>query len=111
MEVTKCRCINSFLILNVGLTTLQDKSKEICERRYANAPLKGTDTLPGILELREYYEQNQVAEGPMRQKILEALQVGGTTAWLIHNAIKRNHERLKKGTSLDLVHGVCCYSY
>lgn len=108
MEVIKCTCINSALIPYVGLMTLQDKSKEICERRYGNAPLK---TLPGILELREYYEQNQVAEGPMRQKIVEAFQVGGATAWLIHNAIKRNHERLKKGTSLDLIHGVCCYSY
>lgn len=62
-------------------------------------PLKGADTLLGIWELKEFYEQDKAAEGSSRQKIVEALRVSGAAAWLIHNAIKRNHEKFKKGIS------------
>ncbi len=65
---------------------------------YGNVSLKGTDTLPGILALKDYYAQAKGIEGLMeREKIVVALRVNGAGAWIIYNALKRNFEKYKKG--------------
>jgi len=84
--------------LSVGLRPFQQKATEICQSMYGNVSLKGTDTLPGILALKDHYTQAKGTEGPMeREKIVAALRVNGAGAWIIHNALKRTFEKYKKG--------------
>ena len=54
--------------------------------------------MPGILALKDYYAQAKGIEGLMeREKIVAALHMNGASAWIIHNALKRNFEKYKKG--------------
>ena len=77
---------------------LQGKAQEICHRRYGSAPLSATDPFLGITEIKEYYEHLKAERGSMEARILEGLQVPGAAAWIIHRAIRDNHEKYKKGS-------------
>lgn len=83
--------------LSVNLRPFQQKATEICTRMYGNVSLKGTNTLPAILALKDHYAQAKGTEGPMeREKIGAALRVSGAGAWIIHNALNRNFEQYQK---------------
>ena len=67
--------------------------------------LKDTITLSAINELRDYYTTNPDAQEStdpeIRQKVLDAFAVDGFAAWTVHNAIKRNNNRNRKGLRLE----------
>ena len=51
-----------------------------------------------IRELQSYYINNKdSAPQEVHQKMVEALAVDGFAAWIIHNAIKRNNDKIRKG--------------
>ncbi|KAL6714249.1 hypothetical protein ACLMJK_007672 [Lecanora helva] len=80
---------------------LNTSAQRICHEKYGYIPLKDADTLPGILALRDLHENNKDdLDSNTHAKIMQALQVGGASAWIVHNAIKRNHEKHKKGSQL-----------
>jgi len=91
-------CVSGISDLSVNLRPFRQKATKICQSMYGNMSLKGTDTLPGILALKDHYVQAKGIEGPMeREKIVAALRVSGAGAWIIHNALKRDFEKYKKG--------------
>lgn len=81
----------------------QTSAQNICHDKYGYIALKNADTLPGILALKDHHAQNKGAlDLNTHDKIMQVLQVGGMPAWVVHNAIKRNYEKQKKGTDLCL---------
>ena len=79
---------------------LQTKAQEICQRRYGNRSAKVTNTLEAIAELKDHYKLNKDQHGSLTScKLADALQVEGSAAWLVHNALKRQKHKnsLKRG--------------
>ena len=61
--------------------------------------LKQANTLSAIKELRNFYVNNKESEDEeIYRKMLDALAVDGFAAWVVHNAIKRNNNRTRKGS-------------
>lgn len=61
--------------------------------------LKQANTLSAIKELRNYYANKKESEDEeIHQKMSDALAVDGFAAWLVHNAIKRNNNKSRKGS-------------
>ena len=51
-----------------------------------------------ITELKDHYINNKDSDDQeIHQKMVEALAVEGFSAWIIHNAIKRNNDKTRKG--------------
>lgn len=75
------------------------KAQEICQRTYGKVSLKEANTHSAIKELKTYYVNNdkEAEDQEIRQKMIEALAVDGFAAWIIHNAIKRNNNKYRKG--------------
>ncbi|KAL9125620.1 MAG: hypothetical protein Q9217_005196 [Psora testacea] len=70
----------------------------ICHNTYGRIPLSQADTLPAIMQLKEHYSTNQDPQYEATyRKISEALEIEGFVAWLVHNALKRNYDKHKKG--------------
>lgn len=59
--------------------------------------LKQANTLLAINELRTYYANTDSENKEIHQKTLDALAVDGFAAWVVHNAIKRNNNKNRKG--------------
>lgn len=103
--------------LNVGaalawepsLTLQQRKAQEICLKRFGNIPLKEAGILGGIDELKDYYRLHvdPLKDGKTGSKILETLEVKGAAAWIIHNAVKRNYDKHRKGEQHFVFEYVC----
>ena len=61
--------------------------------------LKQANTLSAIKELRNFYVNNKESEDEeIHRKMLDALAVDGFAAWVVHTAIKRNNNRIRKGS-------------
>jgi len=70
-------CISGISDLSVNLRPFQQKATKICQSMYSNVSL---------------------IEGPMeREKIVAALRVSGAGAWIVHDTLKRNFGKYKKG--------------
>lgn len=51
-----------------------------------------------ITEFRDHYVNNKDSHNQeIHQKIVEALAMEGFAAWIVHNAIKRNNDKTRKG--------------
>ena len=61
-------------------------------------PLKQANTLLAINELRKYYANTDSEDKGIHQMMVDALAVDGFAAWLVHNAIKRNNNKNRKGS-------------
>ena len=61
-------------------------------------PLKQANTLLAINELRKYYANTNSEDKEIHQMMVDALAVDGFAAWLVHNAIKRNNNKNRKGS-------------
>ena len=78
---------------------MQNKAQDICLAKYGNKPLKGVNAIEAIDELKDYYNLNRDGN----QKLVAILQVKGAAAWIIHNAIKRNYDKHRKGSNSSSV--------
>lgn len=77
---------------------LKSKAQDICQKTYGTTSLKQANTLVAITELRNHYINNKDSDDQeIHQKMVEALAVEGFAAWIIHNAIKRNNDKTRKG--------------
>lgn len=77
---------------------LKSKAQDICQKTYGTTSLKQANTLVAIEELKDHYINNKnLDDQEIHQKMVEALAVEGFTAWIIHNAIKRNNDKTRKG--------------
>ncbi|KAL2048939.1 hypothetical protein ABVK25_010792 [Lepraria finkii] len=75
---------------------LNTKAQEICQRRYGTRSAKVTNTLEAIAELKDHFALNRDQYGSLTsRKMAEAVQVRGSAAWLVHNALKRNNDKHK----------------
>ena len=76
----------------------QTKAQEISHRVNGTVPLKQAKTLVVIDELKGYWAEPKVQEDESaRIKIVDALKVEGAAAWIVHNAVKRNYDKYRKG--------------
>lgn len=63
-----------------------------------NVPSKQANTYSTIDELKEYFAEPRAGgDEKARLKIVDALQVKGAAAWIVHNAAKRNYDKHRKG--------------
>lgn len=79
----------------------------ICQRTYyGTVSLKEAKTLLAIKELKNYCaNEESEKDQESRQSMIEALEVHGFAAWIIHGAIKRNNNKNRKGLPfIDLVY-------
>ncbi len=63
-----------------------------------NVPSKQANTYSTIDELKKYFAEPRAGgDEKARLKIVDALQVKGAAAWIVHNAAKRNYDKHRKG--------------
>jgi len=61
-------------------------------------------------EFRDHYRDNEdpLNDAKIASKIAEVIQVPGAVAWFIHNAVRRNYDRQRKGDYIvPEIKGVC----
>ncbi len=98
-----------YLFLSRSLSPLssQTKAQEISHRMNGNVPSKQANTYSTIEELKAYFAEPKKGEEELaRSKIVNALQVKGAAAWIVHNAVKRNKDKHRKGRYLAEVLGL-----
>ena len=83
---------------------LQVKAQEISHKINGSIPVKNAFTFATIQALKEYFAEprNDIDE-TVRVSIVAALQTKGAAAWVVHNAIKRNYDKYRKGIFSSLV--------
>ncbi len=80
------------------LFLLQKKAREISYDMNGNVPAKQANTYSAINGLKKYFAEPRDGGDEMaRLKIVDALQVKGAAAWIVHNAVKRNYDKHRKG--------------
>ena len=77
--------------------SLNAKATAVCTEVCGNVPLNQADTAPAIAQLRTFYSSQPSDNDISWRKIQEALEVDGAAAWIVHNAVKRNFEKQKRG--------------
>ena len=82
----------------------QNQAQAVCSEVCRNVSLNQADTAPAIAQLRTFYSSKPRESDITWRKIQDALEVDGAAAWIIHNAVKRNYERYKRGSYAVLLH-------
>ncbi|KAI9790622.1 MAG: hypothetical protein M1816_004955 [Peltula sp. TS41687] len=77
---------------------LQKAAEEICDTTYGDTLRKDADLLPGVKALKAHYTKPALHEDDeIQERIANCLRdMEGSAAWLINNALKRNHDRRMK---------------
>jgi len=99
VNVRACH-FDGYLFLSRSLSPLssQTKAQEISHRMNGNVYSKQANTYSTIEELKAYFAEPKKGEDELaRSKIVNALQVKGAAAWIVHNAVKRNKGKHRKG--------------